>query len=159
METEHIVTTLKGMLDRLGLPYDQIEVSEVAGSTLVTVRTAESGKLIGTHGETLSALNHLIKRMLESQLPKEQHFTVDVNGYHQKKIKSLEDQARLVAERARTFRYDVGLPPMTAYERMVIHSTLKDMPDIETVSHGEGALRHIVVRYKDPSTPTATPLA
>ncbi len=157
METEPIVTILKGVLDRLGLPYDQIEISEVAGSTLFTIHTTESGKLIGNQGEALSALNHLIKRMLENTYTKDAHYTIDVNGYHQRKIKALEDQARLVAERARTFRYDVELPPMTSYERMIIHSTLKDMTDIETASHGEGKLRHIVVRYRNPSSPNVTP--
>ena len=144
---------LKSLLEKIGLPYDQIEVSESLGSTVFTIRTTESGKLIGNHGETLSALNHIVKKMLESKLSDEQRFVVDVNGYHQRQVKSLEDQARLVAERARTFRYDVELSPMTAYERMIIHSTLKEMPDIETVSHGEGKLRHIVVRYRDPSKP------
>lgn len=147
---------LKTLLEKLGLSYDGIEVSESLGSTVFTIRTTESGKLIGNHGETLSALNHVIKKMLESKLGKEDRFTVDVNGYHQKQIKSLEDQARLVAERARTFRYDVELSPMSAYERMIIHSTLKEMPDIETVSHGEGPLRHIVVRYRDPTKPKET---
>lgn len=152
MET-NIHTTLTALLEKLGLPYDTIEVGETAGSTVFTIRTPESGKLIGNHGETLSALNHLVKKMLEKELPRDTHFVIDVNGYHQKKIKSLEDQARLVAERARTFRYDVELSPMTAYERMIIHSTLKEMPDIQTVSHGEGKLRHIVVRYVDPTAP------
>ena len=130
-------------------------MSEAAGSTIFTIRTAESGKLIGNNGETLSAVNHLVKKILEKALPRDAHFVVDVNGYQQKKIKSLEDQARLVAERARTFHYDVELPPMTAYERMIIHSTLKEMSDIQTTSFGEGALRHIVVRYVDPAAPKA----
>ena len=152
METE-VITLLKGILERLGLPYDSIDTSVVAGSTLFTIRTTESGKLIGNHGETLTALNHLVKRMLEDKLPDDAHFSVDVNGYQERHIKSLEDQARLVAERARTFRYDVELSPMSPYERMIIHATLKDMPDIQTMSHGEGKLRHIVVRYVDPNAP------
>ncbi len=148
-----IEPVVKTLLEKLAIAYDGIEVTESLGSTVFTIRTTESGKLIGNHGETLSALNHVVKKMLESKLGKEDHFVVDVNGYHQKQVKSLEDQARLVAERARTFRYDVELSPMSAYERMIIHSTLKEMPDIETVSHGEGKLRHIVVRYRDPSKP------
>ena len=151
METEPVRIVIQTILAKLELPFDAIEVSEMGGSTIFTIRTVESGKLIGNHGETLSALNHIVKKVLEGKIPDDAHFVVDVNGYHQKKIKSLEDQARLVAERARTFRYDVELSPMTAYERMIIHSTLKDMSDIETVSHGEGTLRHIVVRYVDPT--------
>lgn len=145
--------TLKEMLNLLGLPYDSVVVSEQLGSTLFTIHTSESGKLIGTRGETLTALNHIIKKMLESKVSRDEHYSIDVNGYQQKQVKALEDQARLVAERARTFRYDVELPPMSSYERMVIHSTLKEMPDIETASFGEGTMRHIVVRYRDPSKP------
>lgn len=156
METNTISETLKTLLTKLGLPFDSIETSMAAGSTVFTIHTVESGKLIGTNGETLSALNHLVKKMLEKTISRDFHFVIDVNGYHQKKIKSLEDQARLVAERARTFRYDVELSPMSAYERMIIHSTLKEMPDIQTMSHGEGALRHIVVRYVDPSAKEAS---
>jgi spoIIIJ-associated protein len=157
METNIVIDALKELLGKLGLPYDTIDTAEVAGSTVFTIHTVESGKLIGTNGETLSALNHIVKKMLEKTLPRDVHFVIDVNGYHQKKIKSLEDQARLVAERARTFRYDVELPPMTAYERMIIHSSLKEMSDIQTMSHGEGPLRHIVVRYVDPSAKKETP--
>jgi spoIIIJ-associated protein len=146
-----VETTLKTLLTALGLPFDAIEVTESLGSTLFTIRTSESGKLIGTNGETLTALNHIVKKMLESKISRDEHFSIDVNGYQQKRVKALEDQARLVAERARTFRYDVELPPMSSYERMVIHSTLKEMSDIETASFGEGTMRHIVVRYKDPT--------
>lgn len=153
METKLIEETVRTLIEKIGLPIDGIEVTTVAGSTVITVRTVESGKLIGKNGETLSAINQLVKKMLESQIPRDAHFVVDVNGYHQKKIKALEDQAKLVAERARTFRYDVELPPMNAYERMVIHSTLKEVQDIQTISHGEGPLRHIVVRYIDPTQP------
>ncbi len=155
-----VEATLKTLLGTLGLPYDSIEVTESLGSTLFTIRTSESGKLIGTNGETLTALNHIVKKMLESKISRDEHYSIDVNGYQQKRVKSLEDQARLVAGRARTFRYDVELPPMSSYERMVIHSTLKEMPDIETASSGEGTMRHIVVRYRDPSKPkegSATP--
>lgn len=156
MDNDLVIQTIRECLTRLGVKFDDVAVSEVGGSTFFTVRTQESGVLIGAHGDALSALNHVVKKMLETKVPRDSHFVVDVNGYHARRIKSLEDQARLVAERARTFRYDVELSPMTAYERMIIHSTLKGMPDIETVSHGEGKLRHIVVRYKDPSASSTT---
>ena len=151
MDPKLVLDTLRTLLEKLGLPYDDISVSEHLGTTIFMIKTPESGKLIGTHGDALSALNHIVKKVLETKLPRDAHYSIDVNGYHQKHIKSLEDQARLVAERARTFRYDVELPPMTAYERMIIHSALKDVKDIDSSSAGEGPLRHIVVRYKDPS--------
>lgn len=151
MNHADIEELVKKVVLLLGVPVDAVTVENLGGGVVFSIKTTESGKLIGTNGETLSALNHVVKRMIEKSLGDE-HITIDVNGYHARKVKALEDQARLVAERARTFRYDVELTPMTAYERMIIHATLKDMPDVETVSHGEGKLRHIVVRYKNPTT-------
>ncbi len=156
MDHKLVINTVRECLGKLGVQFDDIVLSESGGNTVFTIKTNDSGVLIGTHGDALSALNHLVKKMLEGTVPREEHYVIDVNGYHQKKIKSLEDQARAVAERARTFRYDIEMSPMSAYERMIVHSTLKSIPNIETGSEGEGALRHIVVRYKDPTAPPTT---
>ncbi len=155
VDNSKIIALIEGLLKSLGVSYSSITPSEVAGSTIFSIVSTESPLLIGNHGETLQSLNHLVKLMFEDTLPKEVHFSIDVNGYQTRRIKSLEDQARLVAERARTFRYDIEMSPMSSYERMIIHSTLKAMPDIETSSQGEGTMRHIVVRYIDPSSAKA----
>lgn len=154
MDSNRIIEVLKDFLNKLGVAFDSVDTTEIAGSTFFTIHTGESGKLIGNQGETLSALNHIVKKTLEKEIPEDAHFVIDVNGYNARRVKSLEDQARLVADRARTFHYDIEMSPMSAYERMIVHSTLKEMPDIETVSHGEGKMRHIVVRYKDPNAPS-----
>jgi len=39
----------------------------------------------------------------------------------------------------------ISLPPMSNYERFIIHEALKDMESIETVSEGEEADRHVVI--------------
>lgn len=39
----------------------------------------------------------------------------------------------------------VVLPPMSNYERFIIHEALKDMESIETASEGEEAERHVVI--------------
>lgn len=157
MEHKLIISTIRECLGKLGMQPDDVVLSESGGNTVFTIKTKDPSILIGTNGEVLSALNHLVKKMLEGVVPREEHYIIDVNGFQSKKVKSLEDQARTVAERARTFRYDIEMSPMSAYERMIVHSTLKSIPNIETESEGEGPLRHIVVRYKDPTTPQSTP--
>jgi predicted RNA-binding protein Jag len=39
----------------------------------------------------------------------------------------------------------VALPPMSSYERFLVHSALKEWGDIETLSEGEGENRHVVI--------------
>lgn len=148
MEKETIAKKIRELVGKLGVTVDNLVVSEAAGHTLFTIKTADSGVLIGTRGETLHALNHLVKKMFEGEEGEETfRFVVDVNGYHLKHIKMLEIQATMLAERARTFKYDIEMSPMSPYDRLIVHSALSDAPHISTESQGEGKLRHIIIRY------------
>ena len=149
MENDDVVSALKNILEKLAIAVDGIDVSDIAGRTLLTVRTKDSGILIGSGGETLHALNHLLRRMFETATTEEApfRFVVDVNGYHLQHIRELEGQAKMLAERARTFQHDVEMSPMSGYDRMIVHASLQGDPDVSTESEGEGKLRHIVIKY------------
>lgn len=158
MEKDEIVATLREILGRLPVTVDDIEVSDVAGHTLLTVRTKDSGILIGTGGETLHSLNHLIRRMFEVKAGEGApfHFVIDVNGYHLKHIKELEGQAKMLAERARTFQHDVEMAPMSGYDRLIVHASLQGSLGVATESEGEGKLRHVVIKYTGSSAVPAS---
>lgn len=151
MQNDKIVATIKELATKMGASVDGVEVSEAAGHTLFTIQTKDSGALIGARGETLSALNYLIKKSFEGRGENDEsfRFVVDVNGYHLKHIKALENQARILADRARTFKYDVEMSPMSPYDRMIVHSALQDAPDVTTESAGEGRTRHVVIKYRE----------
>jgi len=74
-------------------------------------------------------------------------FLVDINDYRTKQIKDLQTKALMMAERARSFQYDVELSPMSSYERLIIHTTLQDAPNVKTESQGEGRSRRVVIKY------------
>lgn len=161
MDKNTITDRIRELLEKLHVPIDEIKVSEAAGHTLFTIKTKDSGVLIGSRGETLHALNHVVKKSFEAaEGEKEEEpfrFVIDVNGYHLKHIKMLEAQATMLAERARTFKYDIEMSPMSPYDRLIVHSALTDAPDIATESQGEGKVRHIVIRYTgDPSVSSST---
>ncbi|MEK9177201.1 MAG: R3H domain-containing nucleic acid-binding protein [Patescibacteria group bacterium] len=148
--TDKVVGIIRDIVTKLGVPFDEVAVSEAAGHTLFTIRTKDSGVLIGARGEALQALNHLVKKMLEDTAHEDTdifRFVVDVNGYHLKHIKMLEAQAAMLAERARTFKYDIEMSPMSAYDRLIVHAALTGTPDVKTESQGEGMVRHIVIKY------------
>ncbi len=149
MENDKITALVRELCSKLGAVVDDVTVSEEAGHVLFTVHTKDSGVLIGSRGDTLSALNHVVKKALEKQgVPDESlRFTVDVNGYHLKHMKMLEGQAKILAERARTFKYDVEMSPMTAYDRMIVHAALSGAPNVRTESSGEGRMRHVTIKY------------
>ena len=143
-EMENIV---RETIEKLGCAYDSVEVIEGPAHPVVLVTTSDSKALIGTKGETLRALNFLVQKMAEKR-GLEARFMVDVNRYQLRRIEELQNQARILAERARVFQHDVEMPPLSAYERMIVHSTLSEDPDLITESSGEGKFRRVVIKWK-----------
>lgn len=148
---EMVETILKEILDSMGVEGATIARSEIAGQTIFSIQTTDARSLIGGHGDTIHALDMLVKKIAEKQLPPESasdlHFLIDVNDYRAKQIKDLQTKALMMAERARSFQYDVELSPMTAYERLIVHTTLQDAPNVKTESQGEGRSRRVVIKY------------
>lgn len=110
----------------------------------------ESGLLIGEHGATLRAFEHLLRRVLRPLIGDEVRVSVDVNAYRIRRIEVLRRRAREAARRARTTGRSAVLEPMTAVDRRVIHLTLAEEEGIATESQGDDPERRVIVRPVDP---------
>jgi len=153
---EKVGIILKELLTAAGISHSSIERSSVAGQEIFAIRTDDARTLIGAHGDTVYALDFLVKKIFENSMPalaegetaeRMPMFLVDVNDYRTKQIKDLQAKALMMAERARSFQYDVELSPMSSYERLIIHTTLQDAPNVKTESQGEGRSRRVVIKY------------
>jgi spoIIIJ-associated protein len=155
-----IENILKELLDAAGIPYTKIARSELAGQVIFSIETADNGRaLLGNHADTVHALDHLVKKIAETRLPPREAsaspeaahdhlmFLVDVNDHRAKQIRDLQTKAVMMAERARSFQYDVELTPMSSYERLIVHTTLQNSPNVKTESQGEGRNRRVVIKY------------
>lgn len=153
---ESVLAILKELLAAAGISYSNIEQSSIAGQEIFSIRTDDGRTLIGTHGDTVYALDFLVKKILENRMPAPAEgavaerlpmFIIDVNDYRTKQIKDIEAKALMMAERARSFQYDVELSPMSSYERLIVHTILQDAPNVKTESQGEGRSRRVVIKY------------
>lgn len=147
---EIIETTIKELLDILAVPHTEVSRDEIAGQVIYTIHAGDGRSLIGAHGDTIHALDMVVKKIVEKKMGEDdnaRHFLVDVNGYRLKHIKELQTKALMMAERARSFQYDVELSPMTAYERLIVHATLAESPNVKTESQGVGRERRVVIKY------------
>ncbi len=133
----------------LGVSVESVEQVPCAAHELWNVRTPDSKRLIGPQGEHLRALNLLVRKYAERvEGLREAKFLVDVNSYQHSRIAELEQKARLLADRVRTFRSSAEMTPMNAYERMIVHALFANDPEVTSESDGEGPLRHVVLRYR-----------
>lgn len=152
MESAQATAIVKELLEALGADFDSVDSSEIAGQTVIGITTNDVRTLIGAHGDTVHALDLLAKKFYEKRHPAAEGedgpmFLVDVNEYRTKQIKELQTKALMLADRARSFQYDVELTPMSAYERLIVHTTLQDAPNVKTESQGEGRNRRVVIKY------------
>lgn len=155
MNNPEIKKILEEILEKMGITINEISVSEnKEGTTGFSVKTDESNLLIGNKGSGLLALNSLVKKIVEKKSASEKtaelpQFFVDVNGYQEKKMEELRNKALILAERARAFKAEVEMEPMSSYERMIIHSLFAEVSDIKTESKGEGKDRRVVIKFNE----------
>ena len=138
------------MLLAMNIDFESIDSADdgigIMRFNIVSSRDAKI--LIGLRGEHLQALNALIKQMSSAPAQEERDsfsYIVDVNDYQKEFIERLRNQTKIIAERVKLFKKEMALPAMSAYERMIVHSTATTIEGVETRSEGEGRERCVVV--------------
>ena len=125
--------TLAKILTLLGFEAT-VEEHPMDDGILLDVKTDDAGRLIGRQGQTLSDLQYITNRMLFQQDANAPKAMVDVGGYRAQAREALVKRAQEAAEKVRRWGDAVELEPMNAFDRRVVHQTLKDDPDVETHS-------------------------
>ena len=103
--------------------------------------------IIGKNGQTLRAINIVLKAAVNSTFKKRINVLVDVNHYKEDRYRKVKGIAHRVAREVLKSHVDAELDPMPNDERKVIHQYLQDMKGITTVSIDEGPKRHLVIKY------------
>jgi spoIIIJ-associated protein len=101
--------------------------------------------LIGHHGQTIDAIQHIAYRIAFKGDRERKGVTVDAAGYRERRALTLRAAADQAAETAVGDKRAVSLEAMNALERKVVHEHLKSRHDVETYSEGQEPDRHLVV--------------
>ncbi|MCU0770685.1 MAG: KH domain-containing protein [Verrucomicrobia bacterium] len=125
--------TLAKLLELLGFDAE-VEQHQLEDGILLDVKTADSGRLIGRQGQTLSDLQYVLNRLLFQQDKEAPKAMVDVAGYRAQAREALVKKAQDAALKVHRWGDVVELEPMSAFDRRIIHQALKDDPGIETQS-------------------------
>ena len=119
---------------------------EVDDETIrATVNGDDLGILIGKHGSTIDALQHLALPVSYKGGAADRQVVVDAAGYRERREAALQRAADRAVSDALDFGRPVELEPMTAAERRLVHTYLRDRSDIQTHSEGDEPDRRLVV--------------
>lgn len=126
----------------------EIEVSESDDRTVLDIQTADSGKLIGHHGETLRALQYILSQMVARHLGERAFLAVDVAGYKKGRAETVTAKAKAAAEEVIATGKPKTLGPLNAAERRLVHMAIGDLEELETESTGVDPNRKVIIKKK-----------
>ena len=125
----------------------QVEREDLGGPVF-EIEGDDAGLLIGRRGDTLKALQFLVKYLVSQKLDGNVNMLVDVEGYQDRRYQSLMNMARGVAQRVADSGRPITLEPMPPNERRIVHMALADHHRVTTESTGSGSSRQVVVQLK-----------
>jgi spoIIIJ-associated protein len=148
---------LHNILDKMGLAADVIieqsaplfDDTDEPGSATINVSGEDLGVLIGRRGQTLDALQYLVRLIVSKQTNVRAPVIIDVENYKRRRLEDLKTLALNVAEQVKSTKSSIKLEPMSPFERRVVHMTLADDPDVVTESVGEGEGRKVMVLLRE----------
>jgi spoIIIJ-associated protein len=117
----------------------------------INIDGEDLGILIGYRGRNLKSFQRvfmmILNRRVEDMLGEDRFMRVviDVSGYRENRRESLRDMAERIRREVVESGESVDMPPMTSYERRVIHVHLSHFSDVTTESFGKGSDRHVKV--------------
>jgi spoIIIJ-associated protein len=133
-----------GLLNRMGLK-TEVEGFFKDGSLYLEIKGDQEGILIGKYGRTLESLQMLINRMVNKQLKNSMRVVIDIDDYRKRRSDSMSKMAQRLGEKAKGTGHSLTIGPFNAYDRRIIHLTIKEDPSLKTESLGEGDLKKIKI--------------
>ncbi|MBQ0167386.1 MAG: protein jag [Treponema sp.] len=114
----------------------------------IRLDSPNSSILIGRKGKNLDALQ-ILANVYAGRLGREDiRIILDSENYRIRREETLVRLAYNTADKVRNSKNSILLEPMNPFERRLIHTTLNDIPDVETKSEGEGLYKQVRVIYK-----------
>ncbi len=164
MNNQEIQNLIKELIEKTNVVVKEISFTEQTssdgtGMTMFSVEVNDPYTFTSRGGEVLSALNHLVRKIIEAKTSPlapspyqvdggiTKSLLIDINGFQKRRIESIHAIAHMMAERARYFKSNIEVDPMSAFDRRIVHEFLSTASDLKTESTGEGLSRRVVIKY------------
>lgn len=112
---------------------------------LYTITGGNTAVLIGKRGQTLEAMQYLVEKIVNKQSEKRVRVEIDVEGYLEKKREKLKSLAIKLGEKVKQTKKPATVGQLNAYDRRIVHLTLKADSELRTHSIGEGYYRKLKI--------------
>ena len=143
-EAEAAADLLEGLLDAMDLPGDlRIHVQEAHAE--VEIVGVGEGVLIGRRGQTLEAVQDLVRTAMQRRFERRSRVLVDVDGYRARRMEKLYERADEAIQEVLDTGEPQRLEPMDSIERRLIHQRVASHEGVVSRSHGREPARRIEI--------------
>ncbi len=105
------------------------------------------GKLIGKHGKTLGALQHIVSIFLNRLSDVKLNVVIDAGAYRERRKKQIESIVKEAVRKVLKSKDKVMLDPMFPFERRMVHELVKKYKNVTSYSIGVEPYRRVVIEY------------
>ena len=138
------------ILKSLGVENSEITFNIEGEDVRINVSCTEDyGSVIGRRGETLDAIQYLVRLVINREHDEFKHVSVNVGNYREKREATLKALAKKNAARVRKYGRNVVLEPMNPYERRIIHTTIQEIEGVTSHSVGSDDERKVVITLEE----------
>jgi len=124
-----------------------VNVTSKGRTFYVKIRGSGVGKLIGKHGKTLGALQHILTIFVNRISDVKLNIIIDAGEYRERRKRQLEFIAKSAIRQVMQSKGKVVLDPMFSFERKIIHEVVKKYKGVRSYSIGIEPYRKVVIEY------------
>ncbi|TVR24611.1 MAG: KH domain-containing protein [Nitriliruptor sp.] len=146
-EADAAADFLEGLLDAMDLPGDlRIKLHEDHAE--LEVIDIGSGALIGRRGQTLDAIQELVRCSLQRQFQRRARVKIDAEGYRSRRLEKLVEKADEAIDAVLDTGEAERLEPMDVFERKAIHQMVAEVDGLTSRSQGREPARRVIIEQE-----------
>jgi spoIIIJ-associated protein len=139
-----VIAFCRELMELLGLDLN-LEGSEEDGIIHINFTGTDRSYLLTNSASLLNGMEYLLNRIFPSGKEEAPGIMLDSDKYRKHREAELILLAQMAAEKVISFRKPLGLQPMIARERRIVHLALADIEGVRSQSQGEGDNRSITI--------------
>ncbi|HBL41224.1 MAG TPA: hypothetical protein DDY98_06505, partial [Ruminococcaceae bacterium] len=137
---------IRSILKGLGIAECSMVFTEEEDGVSVELDCGENyGVVIGRRGETLDAIQYLVRLFLNKSNDSYKRVSINIGNYREKREQTLKELAKRQASKVLKYGRNVVLDPMNPYERRIIHTAIQEIEGVDSHSVGSDSERKVVI--------------
>lgn len=132
------------IVELMGFPATIIATQE-DDKVLATITGDHVDEIVGPEGQTLDALQFLVRKIISRRFPGRVLVTLDAGSFREVRRQGLTEEAIRLADEVKESGKTKMMPPLNPAERRIVHMALQQDTTIRSRSVGDGIFKKVLI--------------